>query len=133
MTQRINLSRLTALLVDDEPDLLFTLSAVLEYFRANVTTCTSGMQAFDLICTRQFNCVILDIVMPQVDGWTLIRAVRAHPDPKISLMPVIALTARVNPQEKERLFAAGFDQYFSKPPIRDVFLAYLQKRVPRLG
>ncbi len=122
----IDLSRLRVLVVDDEPDILLSLGALLQHFHAEVTTCDSGMQAYDLINGRQFNLVILDIQMPQVDGWALIKGIRSHPDVLVSGLPVVALTARVKPEDKDKLLAAGYDHYFSKPPDRNTFLACLQ-------
>ncbi len=120
-----NLSRLNILLVDDEEDLLLTLSGLLRHFQAQVTTCQSGLTAFDLIAQKTFNLLILDIQMPQVSGWDLIKAIRAHPDPVVSHLPVIALTARVHPQDKQMLLQAGYSQYFRKPPSLPDFLTCL--------
>jgi len=131
MVAKLDLGGMRVLIVDDEPDILTTLSALLECFNADVTTEESGMKAFDLIAARKFDLLILDIQMPHVDGWKLIKAIRAHPDPVVSDLPVLALTARVGLEGKDRVLQAGFTHYFRKPIERQKFLECLKTYSPK--
>jgi CheY-like chemotaxis protein len=102
------------------------LGGLLKHYQAQMTTCQSGLAAYDLIAGKSHNLLIVDIQMPQVSGWDLIKAVRAHPDPPVNKLPVIALTARVQPKDKEALLQAGYDHYFRKPPVMEDFLTCLE-------
>ena len=126
LNQNFDLSPLRILLVDDEQEMLDVLKERLEFYHAQVTACQSGLAAYDLIASRAFNLVILDIAMPKVTGWDLIRAIRSHPDPLVNQLPVIALTAHfVDPNDKEALLQAGYDRYFRKLPDRVAFFTCL--------
>src|SRR5262249_14533108 len=94
LQHKYNLSRLRLLFVDDDSDVLLSIGGFLRAFHAEVTTCQSGKAAFDLIAGKVFNLLIIDIQMPEVSGEQLIRAVRAHPDPVVNRLPVVALTVQ---------------------------------------
>jgi CheY-like chemotaxis protein len=57
----------------------------------------------------------MDIQMPGMDGLEAIRRVRAHSDPRIASIPIIAITALAMPGDKERCFEAGANEFVSKP------------------
>ena len=88
---------------------------VLRNWGWQVTTAASGPAAIKLFEHRQFDLVLMDIQMPGMDGETATRALQAHPDPARAATPVIALTARAQAGEAERLQAAGFAGYLAKP------------------
>ncbi|HEX8504734.1 MAG TPA: PAS domain S-box protein [Hymenobacter sp.] len=103
------------LLVEDNLVNSLLAETVLRNWGWQVTTAASGPAAIQLFEHRTFDLVLMDIQMPGMDGETAAQALRQHPDPARAATPVIALTARAEAGEAERLQAAGFAGYLSKP------------------
>ena len=103
------------LLVEDNLVNSLLAETVLRNWGWQVTTAASGPAAIQLFDHRPFDLVLMDIQMPGMDGETAARALRAHPDPNRAATPVIALTARAQDGEAERLQATGFAGYLAKP------------------
>ncbi len=103
------------LLVEDNPVNSLLAETVLRNWGWQVTTAASGPAAIQLFEHRPFDLVLMDIQMPGMDGETAARALREHPDPARAATPVIALTARAQAGEAERLQATGFAGYLAKP------------------
>ncbi|MGY3089116.1 PAS domain S-box-containing protein [Hymenobacter sp. UYAg731] len=103
------------LLVEDNLVNSLLAETVLRNWGWQVTTAASGPAAIQLFEHRTFDLVLMDIQMPGMDGETAARALRQHPDPGRAATPVIALTARAQAGEAERLQASGFAGYLAKP------------------
>jgi len=107
---------LRVLAVDDEADVRDVLQRVLEDMGAVVSTAGSAAEAMDCLCGMPaFDVMVSDIGMPQVDGFQLMRQVRALRDRHIAAIPSIALTAYTRPEDRERALEAGFDLHVAKP------------------
>ena len=102
------------LAVDDEPDSLNLLQAVLEGAGASVTTEHTGQAAIDAVRTRQPDVLVADIGMPGMDGLQLIRAIRQMDEPFRST-PAAALTAYARSQDRITSLASGFQMHLAKP------------------
>lgn len=81
---------------------------------ARITTAASGAEALAKIQAQPFDLALIDMVMPEMDGLTLTRAVRQLPLPLCHL-PVIALTANANPVDRQRCLDAGMNEVLYKP------------------
>jgi CheY-like chemotaxis protein len=104
----------TVLLVDDDLRNTFALSKLLKKHGMNVVIADNGQMALDKLAEEKtIELVIMDIMMPVMDGYQAIREIRAHPAWR--QLPVIALTARAMPEEQERCMAAGANDYLVKP------------------
>jgi len=104
----------TVLLVDDDLRNTFALSKVLKKHGMNVLIADNGQMALDkLKDNRSVELVIMDIMMPVMDGYQAMQAIRAQ-KPYRNL-PIIALTARAMPEEQEKCMAAGANDYLTKP------------------
>ncbi len=103
------------LLVEDNLVNSLLAETVLRNWGWQVTTAASGPTAIQLFEHRSFDLVLMDIQMPGMDGETAARFLREHPDPVRAATPVIALTARAQAGEAERLQASGFAGYLAKP------------------
>jgi PAS domain S-box-containing protein len=103
------------LLVEDNLVNSLLAETVLRNWGWQVTTAASGPAAIQLFEHRLFDLVLMDIQMPGMDGETAARALRQHPDPIKAATPIIALTARAQAGEAERLQASGFAGYLAKP------------------
>jgi CheY-like chemotaxis protein len=101
------------LIIDDEPDSLAVVSARLQFFGASVRKATNGREGLEMIRAHKPKLVISDISMPQLDGWGLIEILLK--EGLTAGMPVVALTAHAMRGDRERVLAAGFDGYMSKP------------------
>ena len=103
------------LLVEDNLVNSLLAETVLRNWGWQVTTAASGLAAIQLFEHRQFDLVLMDIQMPGMDGETAARALQAHPNATRAATPIIALTARAQAGEAERLQETGFAGYLAKP------------------
>ena len=101
------------LIVDDEPDNLNLAADFLEFSGATVYRAGGGQQALELFEQKKPNIFVLDLAMPDLDGWEVHRRLRAWPN--AGPFPIIALTALAMPSDAEKVRAAGFDGYVTKP------------------
>ena len=114
------------LLVEDNLVNSLLAETVLRNWGWQVTTAASGPAAIQLFEYRPFDLVLMDIQMPGMDGETAAHALRQHPDPVRAATPVVALTARAQAGEAERLQAAGFAGYLAKPYREEQLLTIIQ-------
>ena len=103
----------TVLLVDDEPDNLDFTQKMLEFYGAQVYTARNGIEGLKLLETISPTLILLDLSMPQMDGWEMFRRIRALPQGDKLL--VIALTAHAMTTHRTQVSEAGFDGYLTKP------------------
>jgi CheY-like chemotaxis protein len=115
LAQAPSLSGLRVLVVDDEPDARDLLAVVLEQRGAVVTTADSALSALEKLSAQAFDILISDIQMPEVDGYELIRRLRAKEAGRGKFLPAVALTAHVRAKDRARVLAAGFQMHVSKP------------------
>ncbi len=80
-----------------------------------VRLANNGREALDLAAEANFDLMLLDVHMPELDGFQVIRALRERERAQGGHLPVIALTARSRPEDRERCLAAGMDDFLSKP------------------
>jgi len=130
MLERLNssdedLAGRTALLVDDDARNIFALSSVLERRGMRVLTATTGREAISLVeSTPDLAIVLMDIMMPEMDGYQTIEAIRR--DPKSRRLPIIALTAKAMKGDREKCLEAGASDYLAKPVNTEQLLSALR-------
>jgi len=100
----------TILLVDDDPTLLRFLKDYLKGEGYSVFTASSGKDALHFLKTKYADLVVLDVMMPVMDGWETCARLR-----EMASTPVIFLTAKTTEQDKIRGFQLGVDDYVTKP------------------
>jgi PAS domain S-box-containing protein len=118
-----------ALLVDDEADGRDMVTNLLEQCGARVTAVGSAAEALAVIRGLRPHALISDLAMPGMDGYELMRRVRAISDVRDT--PAIALTAHVTADARINAFKAGFDAYVAKPVDRDEILAVVSRLASR--
>jgi PAS domain S-box-containing protein len=110
-----DLHGIRVLVVDDAADTREMLRVVLERFGADVTTAASARETLDLLPAWQPNVLVSDIGMPEEDGYSLIKKVRALSSEKGGDIPAIALTGYVRVEERMRALDAGYQMFVPKP------------------
>ena len=104
----------TILLAEDDVRNIFALSSVLEPLGAKLMIARNGREALEMLQgTPGVDLVLMDVMMPEMDGLTAMRALRT--DPRLARLPVIALTAKAMADDRQRCLEAGADDYVSKP------------------
>src|SRR5882757_10541402 len=101
------------LVADDDAWILRMVATVLEKRGYSVETAVDGEDALERALAHPPDLLITDVMMPKVDGWSLVRQLRAHSD--LALLPVIFLTALSAEDERIRGFRLGADDYVTKP------------------
>jgi CheY-like chemotaxis protein len=115
----------TVLLVDDDARNVFALSSVLERRGMNVVTATTGREAIEsLESTPDVSIVLMDIMMPEMDGYQTMQAIREQPNWR--RLPIIALTAKAMKGDREKCLQAGASDYLAKPVNTEQLLAALR-------
>jgi CheY-like chemotaxis protein len=100
-------------IADDDPDSIGVAQYVLEFSGARVRTAACGSVGLELIRQERPTFLLLDIQMPRMSGWDVLREIRQ--DDSLRSLLVIALTAHAMAGDRERILEAGFDGYIPKP------------------
>lgn len=116
---------LTILLADDNRDAVETLAETLRLDHHQVHTALEGRTALALAQAHRPDIVLLDISMPELDGYTLCQRLRR--EPWAAGLVIVALSGYGSPQDLERGRIAGFDRYFTKPADPGELLDYLNR------
>ena len=102
------------LVVDDDVRNIFALGSVLERHGMSVATAGNGQEAIEKVGSDlDIDLVLMDIMMPGMDGYDTIRAIRASPE--LMALPIIALTAKAMKGDREKCLQAGASDYIAKP------------------
>ena len=109
------LGSVRVLLVDDEPDTVETLRVVLEQAGAEVRTSTSARDALTTLESWHADVLVCDIGMPEEDGYSLIRKVRALAPERGGYIPAVALTAYARVEDRLKVLSSGFQMHVPKP------------------
>jgi len=113
------------LVVDDDARNIFALTTVLENQEMEVLSATNGKQAIDIIeSTPDLSVVLMDIMMPEMDGYETMREIRKNP--KLRTLPIVALTAKAMKGDREKCLEAGASDYIAKPVNTDQLLSLLR-------
>ncbi|MDF3031918.1 MAG: sensor histidine kinase [Moraxellaceae bacterium] len=120
-----NLSGRKVLVVDDDVRNIFALTSVLERSGMNVISAENGRQALALLAEHpDTDIVLMDIMMPEMDGLTAMRRIRE--DPKFETLPIIALTAKAMKEDRATCLEAGATDYVSKPVDTEQLLSLMR-------
>ena len=122
------MTRPTVLVVDDDQSLLTLLEVVLGH-DFDLRTAADGGQALTHLASGTVDAVVLDIMMPEVDGFEVLRQVRA--DPRTKDVVVVMLTARVGTDWRVASDRLGADGYLAKPYDPDVLVGAVHRLLGR--
>jgi CheY-like chemotaxis protein len=112
------------LIVDDDVRNVFALASALEARGMDVAYAETGAEGIDLLTSRHdIDIVLMDVMMPGMDGYETTAAIRAMPG--LASLPIIAVTAKAMPGDRERVIAAGASDYVTKPVDVDQLLSLM--------
>jgi HAMP domain-containing protein/CheY-like chemotaxis protein/signal transduction histidine kinase len=113
------------LVVDDDARNIFALTSVLENHDMQVISSTNGRQAIDIVMrTPDLSMVLMDIMMPDMDGYETMREIRRSP--QFRTLPILALTAKAMKGDREKCLDAGASDYIAKPVNTDQLLSLMR-------
>ncbi len=120
---------ITILNVEDNPDNRTLARRLLEASGYKVLEAESAQRALELIGSQPIDLVLMDINMPDVDGYTLTARLKSQPS--FHKVPIVALTANVMKGDRERSLQAGCDGYIEKPIDVDRFIDQVERFLTR--
>ena len=99
----------------------------------NVTAVMYGREAIELVKTQKFDLILMDIMLPEMDGFEITKAIRDYEEEKgvEKQIPIIALTANALDNDREKCYNAGMNEYLSKPFTSDELIGVIDKFFPR--
>jgi len=106
-------SKRTIMVVDDNPDIVTIVKTILEVKGYGVQSAYSGQEVFNLLGELKSDLIILDIMMPEMDGLKVLTRLKG--DAGTASIPVILLTAKVHHEDIQRGYKMGADYYITKP------------------
>jgi HAMP domain-containing protein/signal transduction histidine kinase/CheY-like chemotaxis protein len=120
------------LIVDDDIRNIYSLTSVLEARGAQIVHAERGQEGIDLLEAHpDIDVALIDIMMPEMDGYETMRRIRANP--KIADIPLVAVTAKAMKGDRQKCLDAGASDYIAKPVDIDVLMALLRVTVERAG
>jgi CheY-like chemotaxis protein len=118
------------LVIDDDPRNVFAITSTLELNGMTVTQATNGRKGIEALLTAEdTDLVLMDVMMPELDGYATMNKIRQMP--AFASLPIIAVTARAMPGDKEKSIAAGASDYVTKPVDTDELLACMKRWLAR--
>lgn len=119
----------TILYVEDNPDNRMLVRRILTAENYKLLEATNAVQAINLLETTTPDLILMDINMPDMDGYTLTTRIRSMPG--LGRIPILALTANVMRGDKEKTLEAGCDGYIQKPLDVDQLIREIEKFLAR--
>ncbi len=118
------------LVIDDDPRNVFAITSTLELHGMTVTQAADGRKGIEeLLTADDTDLILMDVMMPELDGYATMNKIRQMP--AFSTLPIIAVTARAMPGDREKSIAAGASDYVTKPVDTDELLACMERWLTR--
>jgi len=118
------------LVIDDDPRNVFAITSTLELHGMAVTQAANGRKGIEaLLGDEDTDLILMDVMMPELDGYTTMNKIRQMP--AFATLPIIAVTARAMPGDREKSIAAGASDYVTKPVDTDELLACMERWLSR--
>lgn len=117
----------TVLVVDDEPDIVLFAQVNLELHGHVVRTAGDGQEALAAVDEERPDAIVLDVMMPQLDGWSVLERLKSHDDADVRTIPVVMLTALDTDHDQARGGIEGAVRYLTKPLSPDDLVHALEE------
>ena len=121
----MNAKQFSILVVEDEPDGQELVSRMISAPNVDVHVAGNAEEAWNFLMSNQYSAAIIDLALPERDGFELVSAIRGESD--LTSLPCVAMTAFHTPELKQRAMNDGFNAYFPKPLDRNRFLGELDR------
>lgn len=119
------------LIADDDPRNIFVLATALENFGAEIIEAEDGKTALEILEQQSVDLILMDIMMPIMDGYQAIKAIREKESGRI--IPIIAVTAKSLKDDRDKCIAAGANDYISKPVDYDTLVRLVKAWISKQG
>ena len=117
------------LVIDDDARTVFAIKSTLELYGMRATVADNGRQGIDaLIAARDVDLILMDVMMPRLDGYTTMTTIRQMP--QFGMLPIIAVTARAMPGDRDKSLTAGASDYVTKPVDTEDLLNCMERWLP---
>ena len=118
------------LVIDDDARNVFAITSTLELHDVVVTRASDGRQGIEVLrADPETDLILMDVMMPGMDGYATMTAIRQMPE--FGSLPIIAVTARAMPSDREKSLAAGANDYVTKPVDTDELIACMERLAGR--
>lgn len=120
----------TILCIEDHPDNMMLVRRLFPVGRYNLIEARNGVQGLSIADSQHLDLIMLDINLPDIDGYEIARRIRSSSNPELAQLPIIAVTANAMKGDSQKALDAGCDVYMSKPiNIRELW-ARVEAYVP---
>lgn len=123
--------RARILVIEDNPANMELMTYLLKAYGYEFQCATNGEDGLKIVIKEPPEAIVCDVHLPQLDGYGVVKMLKQHP--ALRAIPTIAVTALAMVGDRERLLAAGFDGYISKPIDPETFIAEITKFLPGGG
>ncbi len=117
---------LKILSIDDDSSITKLISILLGIYGMQVITANSGKDGLALVRSESPDLVLLDIMMPDMNGWEVCQAIRSF-----STVPIVAFSALGSPQEIDKALKMGFNDFLEKPSSAEILVERIQKHTAK--
>ncbi len=113
------------LIAEDIPDMVNMLQMMVEHWGYDFITATNGKEAVDMATSQLPDLILLDIMLPNMDGLEAARLIRQNP--KTHSIPILAVTAKVFPKDREECLRNGCNDHLAKPFTLEELASHIEK------
>ena len=114
------------LIVDDEPEVLFTLREIIQAYNCKTILAKNGIECLKVLEDKTPDLILLDIMMPEMDGFQTVKRIKENP--KLKDIPVFAVSAKAMSDDKKIILKHGFEDFIPKP-VNSIIISYKLKKV----
>ncbi|MBP7999451.1 MAG: response regulator [Chloroflexi bacterium] len=119
------------LIIEDNPANLELMTYLLQAFGHLPIAAADGTTGLRIVQQDQVDLIICDIQLPEIDGYEVVRQLKSTPT--LQAIPIIAVTAYAMVGDRDKMLAAGFDGYMSKPITPETFVTQIEKILAQVG
>lgn len=123
-------SKYTVLIVDDLPVNIILLKTMLTRTNVRLLTATNGQEALDIVRSQRPELILLDIQMPVMNGWEVLKAIKEDPELKSTI--IIVVSAYTLPEDIEQSMKLGAAGFIKKPVIMDILLSSVTSQLDNI-
>lgn len=119
----------TILIAEDSSIIINLVKKVLQFDDYDIVVARNGQEVLDELAQRPVDLIIMDIIMPVMDGMTCIKKIRAHKSKKIAEVPIVVITGNYKNYQPEDFAAVGVHKYLQKPFNFDRLIEIVRKEL----